>query len=86
MHDSTVLDTDRLLSPRQAADFLGLTPRFLEMRRFRGGGPPFIRVSGRCVRYLSSDLRAWVEDRRRTSTSDTGGEETSSPAMNPAAS
>ena len=25
MHDSTVLDTDRLLSPRQAADFLGLT-------------------------------------------------------------
>lgn len=63
---------DRLLRPREAAAFLGLTPRFLEMRRFRGGGPPFIRVSGRCVRYMLSDLLFWVEERRRTSTADTG--------------
>jgi hypothetical protein len=63
---------DYLLRPSDAAAFLDLTPRFLEMRRFRGGGPPFIRVSRRCVRYLMSDLQTWVEERRRTSTADMG--------------
>ena len=60
MSDATAPEQERLLTSQEAADFLGLTTRFLEMRRFKGGGPPFIRVSGRCVRYLTSDLRAWV--------------------------
>ena len=64
--------SDSLLTPQQAADFLGLSTRFLEMRRYRGGGPEFIRVSGRCVRYLRSDLISWIDARRRTSTSDPG--------------
>lgn len=72
MSDATAPEQERLLTSQEAADFLGLTTRFLEMRRFKGGGPPFIRVSGRCVRYLTSDLRAWVEGLRRTSTSDVG--------------
>ena len=38
---------DNLLTPQQAADFLGLTTRFLEMRRYRGDGPKFIRVKRR---------------------------------------
>ena len=63
---------DTLLTTKQAAVLLGLTPRFLEMRRYRGGGPEFIRVSGRCVRYLRSDLISWIDARRRTSTSDPG--------------
>ena len=40
-----------LLTPQEAADFLGLTPRFLEVRRYRGDGPIFIRISGRVIRY-----------------------------------
>ena len=72
MPDPTAPEQERLLTSQEAADFLRLTPRFLEMRRFKGGGPPFIRVSGRCVRYLKSDLRDWVEGLRRTSTSDSG--------------
>lgn len=65
--------TETLLTSAQAAEVLNLTPRFLEMRRFRGGGPRFVRVSSRCVRYRRSDLDAWVADRLRTSTSDAGG-------------
>ena len=65
-------ENDRLLTAQEAAAYLGLTPRFLEMRRFNGNGPPHIRISSRCVRYLMSDLQAWVEELRRTSTSDSG--------------
>ncbi len=63
---------DGLFTPKQAADFLGLTTRFLEMRRYRGDGPKFVRVSASCVRYLPSDLVEWVHERRRSSTSDPG--------------
>ena len=86
MSDATAPGQERLLTSQEAADFLRLTPRFLEMRRFRGGGPPFIRVSGRCVRYLKSDLREWVEGLRRTSTSDLGPppvSQVSQPGLNP---
>ena len=73
-------EQDGLLTAQEAAAYLGLTPRFLEMRRFNGNGPPYIRISSRCVRYLQSDLQAWVEDLRRTSTSDPGPEIEAEPA------
>lgn len=67
-------EQEPLLTARQAADYLGLTPRFLEMRRYRGDGPRFVSISKRCVRYRASDLRKFVAERVRTSTSDQGGE------------
>ena len=63
---------DYLLTPFEAAEYLSLTPRFLEARRHRGGGPPYVRVSARAIRYFLSDVRKWAEARRRTSTSDPG--------------
>ena len=64
------MSEDRLLTQQEAADRLNLSPRFLEVRRYRGGGPPFVRVSSRCVRYRPEDLEAWTAERVRTSTSD----------------
>jgi predicted DNA-binding transcriptional regulator AlpA len=61
-----------LLTERQAADALGFTPRTLAEWRYRGGGPPFVRVSARAVRYRPDDLDAWARERLRTSTSDPG--------------
>ena len=61
-----------LLTPPQAADFLSLSPRWLELKRYQGDGPPFVRISSRCVRYRLTDLEAWVGERVRFSTSDTG--------------
>ncbi len=60
----------KLLTQKEAADRLGLSTRFLEVRRYQGGGPPFVRVSSRCVRYRPADLEAWAAERVRTSTSD----------------
>ena len=50
-----------LLTSRQAAEYLGLTKRFLERRRLVRQGPPFVRISKRCVRYRRSDLDEWIQ-------------------------
>jgi len=60
---------DRLLSEKQAARYLGFTPRALQNWRLRGGGPAFVKVSARAVRYRLSDLADWVNRRIRLNTS-----------------
>jgi predicted DNA-binding transcriptional regulator AlpA len=65
--------TDRiLLSEDEAAKAIGLTPRFLTERRRTGDGPPYVRVSARCVRYRPEDIEQWAASLLRTSTSDSG--------------
>ena len=64
-----------LIREEEAARYVGLKVRFLQDRRIRGGGPKYISVSSRCIRYRRIDLRAWSEARLRTSTSDTTGQE-----------
>lgn len=61
-----------LLTEQEAAQAIGLTPRFLIERRRTGDGPPFVKISTRCVRYRPEDIRAWASERLRTSTSDDG--------------
>ena len=63
-----------LIDEKAAADFLGLTDRFMQHRRQQGGGPRYVAVSSRCIRYRRIDLRAWSEALLRTSTSDTTGQ------------
>lgn len=60
----------QLLTEKEAAKLLGMTPRFLQARRVRGNGPPFIRISSRAIRYRVSDLENWVQDRLRASTAE----------------
>ncbi|MFH1742169.1 MAG: DNA-binding protein [bacterium] len=65
-------DPDALMNEEQAAAFLKFTPRALQMWRHRGGGPQFVKISSRAVRYRKCDLLTWVEERLRRSTSDNG--------------
>jgi len=60
---------DRLLDESAAAEFLGYTQRALQNWRVRGGGPRFVKVSSRSIRYRRRDLIAWAERRLCTSTS-----------------
>ena len=46
------------LSPQQAAYYLGLSVRTLQMHRTEGTGPKF-RRHGRRIRYHIDDLDAW---------------------------
>ena len=59
------------LSTREAAAWLGLSPRTLDRYRVSGEGPVFHRFGSR-VRYLLADVEAWASARRRVSTSDDG--------------
>ncbi len=58
-----------LLRQEDAAGFLDVSVRFLENRRYMGGGPPFVRLSSKAVRYRREDLDQWIADRTFTSTS-----------------
>ncbi len=61
----------RMLRVREAASLIGLSVSFLNKLRCTGDGPQFIKV-GRSVLYDPADLSAWLDRRRRLSTSDTG--------------
>ncbi len=68
----TKTDPLRLLSEKELSQATGFSVRTLQSWRGRGGGPPFIRVSPRCIRYRRSEVEAWLEERARRSTSDRG--------------
>ena len=63
-----------LIDERAAGDFLGLTDRTMQKFRQLGGGPRYVVISSRCIRYRRLDIRAWSEARLRSSTSDPGQE------------
>lgn len=67
--DHILTDPDILLPELPAASLLGVTPRTLQAWRHRGGGPPFVKISSRCVRYRKRDLLAWAEARLESNTS-----------------
>jgi hypothetical protein len=58
-----------LLDERGAARYLGLEPRTLQAWRHAGGGPAYVRISSRCVRYRVVDLEAFVASRMAEHTS-----------------
>jgi predicted DNA-binding transcriptional regulator AlpA len=58
-----------LLTSEQTAQELKVSERTLEDWRRTGAGPPFIRISRRCVRYRRADIEAWLAERLKASTS-----------------
>jgi hypothetical protein len=58
-----------LLTEKEAATLLNVTSSCLQAWRYRGDGPPFIKISARCVRYKWTDLQEWIDGNRRSSTS-----------------
>lgn len=59
----------QLLNTKQAADFLGVSPAFLERDRWAGARIQFVRVGTRTIRYRLNDLEAFVESSIKQSTS-----------------
>lgn len=71
MAPATLDERTRTTDTDGAADRLGVTAGTLRNWRWRGGGPPFVRI-GRTVRYRLVDLALWLDSQTRTSTSDDG--------------
>ncbi len=54
-----------LLNTHEVAAELGLSERTLESWRWKGQGPPFLRIGPRRVVYTREDLRDWLVRQRR---------------------
>ena len=63
---------DALLYTVEAAFLTGLSRRTMESLRLRGGGPPYLQITPRAIRYRRRDLDKWLDARQRRSTSDPG--------------
>jgi predicted DNA-binding transcriptional regulator AlpA len=66
------VDPEALLYETEAALLTGLSVRTLQALRIKGGGPEFFQLGRRAVRYRRREIMAWLEARRRRSTSDPG--------------
>ena len=65
---TTQQTTQQLVTEKEAAHYIGMSPMFLRVSRLktenaRGDAPPYIKI-GRAVRYQVSDLNAFVQARR----------------------
>ena len=63
-------DLDRLITEKEAAEYLGVTRRALQAWRLSGKGPQFVKISQRCVRYRLREINIWAEQKLRSSTSE----------------
>jgi excisionase family DNA binding protein len=66
MREETILRT------ADAARYVNLAVSTLEKMRVYGGGPTFVRLGARAIRYRREDLDAWLAAGARRSTSDLG--------------
>lgn len=55
--------TDRLLTTREVAELLGLSPETV-LRRYRAGEIPGYRLASNVLRFRESDIEAWLQERR----------------------
>jgi hypothetical protein len=65
-------DEDDLLSTAVTAEWLGVSPQWLELGRMRNYGPVFTRLSSRVIRYKRSDILKWLRTRTHQSTAEYG--------------
>lgn len=63
-------DPSGLLREAEAARRIGVSVRTLQAWRQRGGGPRYVKISSRAIRYRPSDLDLWIEDRICKSTAE----------------
>jgi predicted DNA-binding transcriptional regulator AlpA len=60
---------ERLLTPRDAANFLRVSESWLAKARMRGDGPPYVKI-GRSIRYFEAALLQWMKSHLHLSTSE----------------
>ena len=65
----TTLSERRYLDTTQLSDVLHIGTKALEKWRLQGKGPRFIRC-GKLVRYDEADVLAWIEQQKRSNTTE----------------
>ena len=55
---------DKLLTEREAADYLRLSTGTMQNMRYAGAGPPHTKLPSGSIRYLAAELEAWINSGR----------------------
>ena len=64
-----IIVASKLLSTKEAAEFLAVSAAFLERDRWAGARIPYLKIGSRAVRYRLEDLEQYLNTRIRTNTS-----------------
>ena len=56
------LNLEKLLNIDETADLLNVNRRLLDNWRWQKIGPPWVKFSGRMIRYRLSDITHWIEE------------------------
>lgn len=59
----------QLLNTKQAAEYLAVSPAFLERDRWAGAKIPFVKLGSRSIRYRIEDLDSFLIAQLKRSTS-----------------
>ena len=59
-----------LLTTKQAATYLSVSPAFLERDRWAGSRIPFVKLGTRSIRYREEDLENYIQQQIRFSTTE----------------
>ncbi|MBN8542845.1 MAG: helix-turn-helix domain-containing protein [Alphaproteobacteria bacterium] len=63
------LDSELHIDEKHASEYLGISYRTLQGYRTKGGGPKFVKIGKKTIRYKVSDLIAWSDDNKKMNTS-----------------
>jgi predicted DNA-binding transcriptional regulator AlpA len=63
-------EDDALIRRADVPRYLPLAAQTLARWAVEGGGPPYVKLGRRIVAYRAGDLRAWLRDGKRRSTSE----------------
>lgn len=63
---------EEAISTRAASRLTGVSVCTLETWRSRGGGPKFIKIGAKMIRYQRRSLLEWMARQERRNTSDAG--------------
>ena len=58
-----MMEQHDVLTPRQAAQYLGISDSALRLWRSDGRGPRYFRAGQKLIRYRRVDLDSWIESR-----------------------
>lgn len=56
-------DQSNSLTPKKAANYVGVSEAVLRLWRSEGKGPRFFRAGEKLIRYRRTDLDSWIEAR-----------------------
>lgn len=62
--ETNLNEAERAITETEAAELMGLSKKTLQNHRVAGRGCPYLKLSGRAVRYLVSDIQDYLMSKR----------------------